>query len=117
MSVLKLTVVPSFVLRKVSSSVECDKKLITTIKDLCDTLVSHDNPKGVGLSAPQIGKNWNVFATFLSPNFEEEAGIDDLRIFVNPTIVAVSNELTYGADGDEPILEGCLSIPARMFGR
>lgn len=111
MSQIKLTVVPSEILRKPSSPIELNKKLLTLIKDLSDTLVSHENPKGVGLSAPQIGKNLNVFVTYLSPNLEEEASLHDLRVFINPKIISVSGEMTFGADGDEPLLEGCLSIP------
>lgn len=112
MSTQKLIVVPSAELRKPSTPVVLDKKLITLVKDLSETLLSHDNPKGVGLSAPQIGKNWNVFVTFMSPNIDEEASLKDLRVFINPTIIGVSNEMTLGNDeNDEPILEGCLSIP------
>lgn len=112
MSVQKLNLVPNDQLRKASTPVVLDKKLLLFIKDLSDTLTGQDNPKGVGLSAPQIGKNWNVFVTHMAPDIEEEASLKDLRVFINPTIVSVSNEMTFGNDeNDEPILEGCLSIP------
>ena len=37
--------------------------------------------------------------------------MEDLKIFLNPVIVDHSKETTYGADAEDPILEGCLSIP------
>lgn len=107
----KLIIVPNQTLRKHSVDVRYDKKLLTLMKDLSDTLVEQDNPKGVGLSAPQIGKNWNVFATLLSPDVQKEASPKDVRIFINPKILSVSKEKTLGDDNGEPVLEGCLSIP------
>jgi peptide deformylase len=112
MSVHKLTLVPSEILRAKSTDVVCDRKLTGFIKDLSETLYKHENPKGVGLSAPQIGKNWNVFVTLLSPNLDEESSLKDLRVFINPVVIGVSNEITLGEDEEEPILEGCLSIPS-----
>lgn len=111
MSVQKLTIVPNQTLRKKSIPVEPGKKLLSIVKDLSDTIAHQDNPKGVGLSAPQIGKNWDAFVTYLAPNLEEEANLSHLRVFLNPKIIGVSNEMTLGADEEEPILEGCLSIP------
>src|SRR5260221_81431 len=101
MSQVKLTLVPNELLRKISTPVEPNKKITSIIKDLSDTLIGHENPKGVGLSAPQIGKNLNAFVTYISPNLDEEASLHDLRVFLNPTIISVSNEMTFGADGDE----------------
>lgn len=111
MPVHKLTIVPSEILRAKSVDVSVDRKLISFVETLGETLVKHENPKGVGLSAPQIGKNWNVFVTLLPPDLNEEAVPADLRTFINPKIISVSNEMTFGEDKEEPILEGCLSIP------
>lgn len=111
MSVHKLTIAPNEILRAKSAAVAPDRKLANFIKDLGETLVKHDNPKGVGLSAPQIGKNWNVFVTLLPPHMDEEGETADLRVFINPTIIGVSDEMTLGDDEKEPLLEGCLSIP------
>lgn len=111
MAIHKLTVVPSTTLRKQSTDLKFDRKLVSFIKDLGETLYKHENPKGVGLSAPQIGKNWNVFVTLLPSNGDEDATQKDLRVYINPKIISVSNEMTYGDDEEEPILEGCLSIP------
>ncbi len=107
----KITTVPSEILRQKSVDVVLDRKLISFVKDLGEALIKHENPKGVGLSAPQIGKNWNVFVTLLPPNLNEEANIQDLRTFINPKIIAVSDLITLGEDEEEPILEGCLSVP------
>jgi peptide deformylase len=38
-----------------------DKKVLGLIADLKDTLKIQKNPEGVGLAAPQIGKNLQVF--------------------------------------------------------
>lgn len=111
MATHKLTLVPNEILRNQSTNVVLDRKLQNFVKDLGDTLIAHDNPKGVGLSAPQIGKNWNIFVTLLPENLDDEATAHDLRTFINPTIIGVSNEMTLGEDKDDPILEGCLSIP------
>lgn len=104
MAIKKLTLVPHAILRAKSSDVEFDKKTKELLTNLQDTLLYQSSPKGVGLSAPQIGKNKNVFLTL-----EKETQI---TFFLNPQITAVSKEMTLGQDEeDEPILEGCLSIP------
>jgi peptide deformylase len=80
-----------------------DKKLHQLIADLTETLTVTQNPKGVGLAAPQIGQPWRVFV--IKPT-EKSA----IRNFVNPEIVATGNLDTYTKTGDSR-LEGCLSIP------
>jgi peptide deformylase len=52
--------------------------------------------QGVGLAAPQVGLRTRLFVTL--------AKDDDARVFINPTIIAASEEL-----GEYE--EGCLSIP------
>lgn len=50
------------VLRHKSKPVgKIDKKIQDLIKDLKDTLNIQKDPEGVGLAAPQIGKNIRVF--------------------------------------------------------
>jgi len=53
--------------------------------------------KGVGLAAPQVGKNIRMFVM----NHSGEAGDD--RVIINPVLS--------DPDGDETAEEGCLSIP------
>jgi peptide deformylase len=67
------------------------------------------NPKGVGLAAPQIGEPWRLFIT--RPT-EKSA----IRVFINPTIVHISESKTDGVPERENKLEGCLSIP-KIWGR
>lgn len=104
--------VPHETLRKKSSAIQWDKKTAQFSLDLLETLYAKENPRGVGLSAPQIGKNWNIFATWLSPDPQNDPTRDDAIVFCNPTILDHSSEMTLGDDPEDPILEGCLSIPS-----
>lgn len=60
---------------------------------------------GVGLAAPQIGKNIRMFVVDVSPFEEHDPGAKDYkRVFVNPEI--------YEESDDEILMnEGCLSLP------
>jgi peptide deformylase len=83
------------------------------ISDMFETMYK---AKGVGLAAPQIGKNIRLFIVDGSPFAEDEAedgeedpraeGIADFKkVFINPIIEE--------EEGKEwPFQEGCLSIPA-----
>lgn len=107
----QLTLVPSSILRAKSTTVEVDTKVLQLLGDLGDTLFAQDAPKGVGLSAPQIGKNWRLFATMLPKNPGDEPTKHDIHLFINPIITNTSAQLTMNEDDDGPLLEGCLSIP------
>lgn len=75
------------------------KKLI---EDMFLTLAEAE---GVGLAAPQIGKNIRLFIVDCTPwGDEEEECRDYKRVFVNPEIYAASEQT-------ELFNEGCLSIP------
>ena len=80
---------------------QIDKKILSLIKDLKDTLKVQTDPEGVGLAAPQIGKNLRIFLL-------KFAG--DETIFINPEVItffpAAANTKT-----DKKIMEGCLSLP------
>lgn len=65
------------------------------IRDMHDTLASTDS--GIGLAAPQVGKNLRIFVA--SP----ELGLNQ-TVFINPVISKVSGE-------NELMEEGCLSVP------
>lgn len=92
-------------LRQKSKTVQkIDKKVIELIRDLKDTLAIQTDPEGVGLAAPQIGKNLRVF---LIKHKDVE------RVIINPEILEVKK-------GHRPrgpkvrrgqIMEGCLSLP------
>lgn len=93
------------VLRKKSKPVDkIDKKIIDVIKDLKDTLMVQEDPEGVGLAAPQIGKNIRIF--LMKPK-------DRLTVVINPKIVLVEKPQgkNNGKDKKSQIMEGCLSLP------
>jgi len=92
------------ILRKKSKPViKIDKKALALIKDLQDTLYAKKNPEGVGLAAPQIGKNANIFA--IKP-------ADKMKVFINPKILSIKKVATKKTKkGHKKVMEGCLSIP------
>lgn len=81
-----------------------DKKILETIQDLKDTLKIQDDPPGVGLAAPQIGKFINLFIVTSGKK---------IITFINPKILKFSKETNDPpADSKEgSIMEGCLSLP------
>ena len=98
------------VLRKVSHEIDQDyKNLNELIENMFDTMYDSN---GVGIAAPQIGKDIRLFIVDCSP-FEEDEDYEDVkdelknfkRIFINPKQIGSS-------EGDEwTFTEGCLSIP------
>lgn len=79
-----------------------DKKVLSLITDLKDTLKIQKEPEGVGLAAPQIGKNLQVFLASYK-DFE--------RVVVNPKIVSIDKRFPSTKNAKNEILEGCLSLP------
>ena len=102
----KIITIPHPSLRKKSKPVtRVDKKLLSFVSELKETLYRKRNPKGVGLAAPQVNKLWRIFVT----------NIDEIEVFINPKIVKESKEITLGPDEDDPVMEGCLSMP-KLYG-
>lgn len=95
-------------LRDVSKPVhKIDKKILELIEDMEDTLAAQKDPEGVGLAAPQIGKNIRMFLM----SFE---GND--KIVINPEIIKLEEEPVKTTNAKkrqkrEKLLEGCLSLP------
>ncbi|OGM22238.1 peptide deformylase [Candidatus Woesebacteria bacterium RIFCSPHIGHO2_01_FULL_38_9b] len=80
-----------------------DKKVQTLIKDLKDTLVVQNDPDGIGLAAPQIGKNIMIFV--MKPGKE-------IKTVINPEVVFISKKKEQAQDDQKKnIMEGCLSLP------
>lgn len=83
-----------------------DKKVLILVRDLYDTLSVQKDPEGVGLAAPQIGKNYRVFVAKLQGK---------IRTFINPKIVSSLKEKKIKSkkdiSGKQKIMEGCLSLP------
>ena len=80
-------------LKKCRTVDKFNNRLFELLDDMADTLYESD---GVGLAAPQIGKNIRMFVLI--------ADDDVRRVFINPQIIKTSEEVS---DYDE----GCLSIP------
>jgi len=92
-------------LRIKSKPVLCvDKKIKDLIRDLKDTLAIQKDPEGVGLAAPQIGKNLQVFVC----NYKNFS-----RVVINPKILSISamSQKEKEKRSKREILEGCLSLP------
>lgn len=79
-----------------------DKKVKDLIKDLKDTLAIQKDPEGIGLAAPQIGKNLQVFVC----NYKRFN-----RVVINPKILKISSLTSKITSSKKEILEGCLSLP------
>lgn len=81
------------------------KKLI---RDLIDTMKKYDL---IGIAAPQIAVNYQIFVTQPRKTQARKLGKNDkLRVFINPKITYSSNEKSL-------IYEGCGCVPSRsIFG-
>lgn len=100
---MKIITSPHQSLRKIAKPIEkVDKKLHQFVSDLGETLTSARNPRGVGLAAPQVDKNWRIFTMNLNRK---------LTVYINPRIEKKSAKQIFGADPEDPDLEGCLSMP------
>ncbi|MBI4120340.1 MAG: peptide deformylase [Parcubacteria group bacterium] len=85
------------VLRKKSAPVaEITSAVLSLIKDMKLTLAQSQN--GVGLAAPQVGRNIRLFV------ISDELAKDGHTVFINPAITQVSKK-------DVIEEEGCLSLP------
>lgn len=72
------------------------------LKDMYETMYASE---GVGLAAPQIGKNIRVFVVDASPMADEEPELENFcRTFINAHIYEYDGEPDY-------FEEGCLSVP------
>ncbi|CCB85881.1 peptide deformylase [Parachlamydia acanthamoebae UV-7] len=91
------------ILRKKCARVEqIDSQLKQLVNDMVETLEAH---RGIGLAAPQVHHELNLFITKVPiryKNGKEDSG--NLHVFVNPKILAYSEE-------KNRYTEGCLSIP------
>lgn len=91
------------VLREKCEDVDFSKEeLDALLEDMYETMYAAE---GVGLAAPQVGKNIRVFIVDAEPFEDEEPELKGFKkAFINPKIVEET--------GDEwSFKEGCLSIP------
>jgi peptide deformylase len=100
-----IVTVPNLVLTTPAKRVtKFDASIRTLIEEMKKTLLATVNPKGVGLAAPQIGVDLQVFIT--KPSAKAA-----IREFINPEILNKSDAMTNGIPERSGKLEGCLSIP------
>ncbi|WP_185869760.1 peptide deformylase [Blattabacterium cuenoti] len=81
----------------------CRKKINLLITDMFETI---HKEKGIGLAAPQIGKNIRLFIV-KTPFFNGKKIKNYKEVFINAKILK-----TYGKE--QKFNEGCLSIPGIM---
>lgn len=84
-----------------------DKKVKQIIADLKETLSIQEDPEGVGLAGPQIGKNLRIFV--VKPK-------NEIRVIINPELAKTELKLDVQKKSKsrkkvKKIMEGCLSLP------
>ena len=95
MAVREILVVPHPVLKQVSEPVAAvDDELRALMDDMLETMYA---APGIGLAATQVDALWRIVV------IDNSATHDQLRVFINPEIVARS--------GVSDFEEGCLSVP------
>lgn len=101
--VLKFVDIKDPILRQKARRVKSiDKKIKMLIADMEETLLAADDPEGIGLAAPQVGKSLQIFIV----NFEKIK-----RVVINPVVLNIGKEPSASKGGREKTLEGCLSLP------
>ena len=102
MALLKLeTGTQNEILRTVSQPVKkIDKSLVKFIEDMKETM---EKSNGIGLAAPQVGKNIRVVVT----KFNHDTKNELILGMINPVILSRSKEEEIGE-------EGCLSVPKKF---
>lgn len=91
------------ILRKKTSPVlDIDEKIHQLVSDMAETMEEND---GCGLAAPQVHLSLSLFITCIPQYLDNQTVLPGkLRAFINPKIIAYSQEVW-------PCQEGCLSIP------
>lgn len=79
-----------------------DKRVKDLIADMFETLKVQKDPEGVGLAAPQVGKNIRLFVI----DYQKLK-----RVVINPVVVSVKTKKQTSESKKKQILEGCLSLP------
>lgn len=99
--ILKFSDIKDPILRQKAKSVKgIDKKITQLIEDMKETLRAQDDPEGIGLAAPQVGKSLTLFIV----QYEKLE-----RVVINPKVIAVGK--IKPAKKKNKTLEGCLSLP------
>ncbi len=86
-------------------------KVKQVVEDLVETMRAKEL---IGMAAPQIGENWKIFVT--EPRETETRSADqadELRVYINPTIIWESEEETIIYEGCGSVMEGNLFGPVK----
>lgn len=99
--VLKFADIKDPILRQKAKHVgKIDKKITQLIADMKETLVAQNDPEGIGLAAPQVGKSLALFLV----SFEKLE-----RVVINPKVLSIGKKKE--TKRKNKTLEGCLSLP------
>lgn len=102
MAVLPILIYPDPILKQKSIPVEIiDDEIVNLAENMLETMYQAPGT-GVGLAAPQVGRNQRLIVIDINRR-AEEPGDSKPIILVNPEIVESEGEITYD--------EGCLSVP------
>ncbi len=102
MAVLPILIYPDPILNQKSMPVEIiDDEIVNLAENMLETMYQAPGT-GVGLAAPQVGRNQRLIVIDINRR-AEEPGDSKPIILVNPEIVESEGEITYE--------EGCLSVP------
>lgn len=88
-----------------------DKKIREIIGYMKKTLIETDNPKGVGLAAPQIGVPLRIFVTRPADDSPIDVFINPEILWRSPKMSEIQRPKSKLSIRKEKKLEGCLSIP------
>ncbi len=103
MTILPIVIYGSPVLR--SESKDIDKSYPAVGQLIGDMFETMYEAEGVGLAAPQIGRNIRLFVVDVSAWADEEPELEGFkRAFINP-------EIYWSSDEESLYNEGCLSLP------
>ncbi len=101
--ILPIVVYGSPILR--ADNKEIDASYPDAAKFIADMFATMYAAEGVGLAAPQVGRNIRLFVVDVTPWADEEPELDGFRrAFINPEIYECSTQ-------EDLYNEGCLSLP------
>lgn len=101
---MQIVKAPSSVLSTPSKPIEkIDKTIHALIKEMKVTLLTASDPEGVGLAAPQVGKDIQLF---LVKPFKESP----ISVFINAKVMLLGKKINRKTKEGKAKLEGCLSV-------
>ncbi len=105
---LKVLTLPNPILRKKSKPVEKItpeiKKLVKDMTDFLKAKPGSNQPRGIGLSAPQIGELLRIIVVWSKASHK-------FLSMINPKIIWRSKRTRLGVPESNNPYEGCLSVP------